>query len=260
MNQGRAGAEFVDGVADRLAALPGVVAVSLGGSRAAGTHRPESDWDLAVYYRHTFDPGDVRALGWSGTVFELGAWGGGVFNGGAWLDIDGHRVDVHYRDLDRVEHELAEATAGRFQIEPLAFHLPGVPTYILVAELAGNRVLRGELPRPDGYPSALRRRAPPIWWDRARNAIGYAAHAHAAAGRFTPCVGLLGQAAMQTAHAVAAGRGVWVTNDKTLWDRAGIAAADGVLAAALSHPASLGDVAHRMLEICRSAVEAAAGN
>ena len=32
-------------VADRLAELPAVRAVTLGGSRAEGTHRPDSDWD-----------------------------------------------------------------------------------------------------------------------------------------------------------------------------------------------------------------------
>lgn len=42
---------FLDTTADRLAALPTVRAVTLGGSRAQGTERPDSDWDLAIYYR-----------------------------------------------------------------------------------------------------------------------------------------------------------------------------------------------------------------
>jgi predicted nucleotidyltransferase len=252
--------EFVEGVAERLAGLPDVLAVSLGGSRAAGRHRPDSDWDLAVYYRGHFDPADLRAVGWAGTVCELGAWGGGVFNGGAWLDIDGRRVDVHYRDLERVERELADASAGRFQIEPLAFHLAGIPTYLLVAELAGNRVLIGELPRPDGYPSALRRSAPPVWWDRARGGLEYAARAHAPAGRLTPCVGLLAQAVLQTAHAVAAAQGVWVTNEKTLWDRVGINGADALLAGARPEPAPLGELADRVLAMCEATVLAATDN
>ncbi len=150
---------FLDTTADRLAALPTVRAVTLGGSRAQGTHGPDSDWDLAVYYRGAFDPDDVRALGWAGEVSEVGAWGGGVFNGGAWLTIDERRVDLHYRDLDAVEHEVAEAEAGRFGVEPLMFHLAGIPTYLVVAELAINRVLRGRLPRP-AYPEALRSTAP----------------------------------------------------------------------------------------------------
>ena len=32
-----------------LGAVSGVVAIALGGSRATGTARPDSDWDLAVY-------------------------------------------------------------------------------------------------------------------------------------------------------------------------------------------------------------------
>jgi predicted nucleotidyltransferase len=95
----QAQAGFLARVADALATLPGVQAVTLGGSRAQGTHRPDSDWDLAIYYRGNFDPQQLRDLGWPGEVSELGGWGGGVFNGGAWLSIDGQPVDVHYRDL-----------------------------------------------------------------------------------------------------------------------------------------------------------------
>ena len=84
-------------------------------------------WDLAVYYRGSFDPADLRAIGWAGEVFEIGGWGGGVFNGGAWLTIDDRKVDVLYRDLDVVEHELAQARQGRFHWEPLMFHLAGIP-------------------------------------------------------------------------------------------------------------------------------------
>lgn len=148
-----ADADFLSATADRLAALPAVEAVALGGSRAQGTHTAGSDWDLAVYYRGAFDPADLRSVGWEGEVSEIGGWGGGVFNGGAWLTIDGRKVDVHYRDLDVVEHELAEAKAGRFRVEPLLFHLAGIPSYLVVAELAVNQVLRGELPRPEGYPA-----------------------------------------------------------------------------------------------------------
>lgn len=47
---------FLDTTADRLAALPAVRAVTLGGSRAQGVHGPDSDWDLAVYYRGASTP------------------------------------------------------------------------------------------------------------------------------------------------------------------------------------------------------------
>src|SRR5581483_2186542 len=103
-----AGMAFPELVTARLAELPHVEAVALGGSRATGTDRPDSDWDFAVYYRGAFSADSVRGLGWPGEVAEVGGWGGGVFNGGAWLEVDGQRVDVHYRDLDDVEHRLAE--------------------------------------------------------------------------------------------------------------------------------------------------------
>lgn len=64
-----------------------------------------------VYYRGGFQPADVRALGYPGTVVEIGGWGGGVFNGGAWLQIEGTKVDLLWRDLGVVDHEIAEAQA-----------------------------------------------------------------------------------------------------------------------------------------------------
>ena len=42
---------FAQHVADRVSRLPGVQAVTLGGPRAEGTHRPGSDWDFSLYYR-----------------------------------------------------------------------------------------------------------------------------------------------------------------------------------------------------------------
>ncbi|MFJ3333631.1 nucleotidyltransferase family protein [Streptomyces sp. NPDC086766] len=230
---------FLDTTADRLAALPGVRAVALGGSRAQGTHRPDSDWDLAVYYRGRFDPADLRAVGWEGEVSELGGWGGGVFNGGAWLTIDGRRVDVHYRDLDVVAHEWAEAEQGRFRVEPLLFHLAGIPSYLVVAELAVNQVLRGELNRPTAYPRALRRSAPGHWYGLATATLGYAEAGHAPQGSLTQVAGAIALAATQTAHAVLAARGEWTTNDKGLLVRAGLREVDGLLGTLTADPAAL---------------------
>ncbi len=236
---------FATSVAHRLAALPGVTAVALGGSRAAGTARPDSDWDFAVYYRGRFDPDDLRALGWPGEVSEIGGWGGGVFNGGAWLEVDGRRVDVHYRDLDDVEHHLAEAVAGRFRIEELLFHLAGVPTYVVVAELAGNRVLTGSLPRP-GYPPALRVAAAEQWATRARLTLDYARGAYAARGLVVETTGSLARATVQAAHAVLAARGEWVTNEKRLVQRAGLRDLDEFVAAPGSTPEALADTVARV--------------
>ncbi|MFJ9036434.1 nucleotidyltransferase domain-containing protein [Streptomyces sp. NPDC102406] len=248
---------FLDHLADRLAALPGVRAVSLGGSRAQGTHSEASDWDTAVYYRGSeglFEPRHLRAAGWDGEVSEIGGWGGGVFNGGAWLDVDGRRVDVHYRDLDSVEHELREAEAGRFRIEPLLFHLAGIPSYLVVAELAVNRVLRGEAPRPDGYPAALRETAPEEWWGRAGLTLHHARAGNVPLGGRTEVVGAVAVAATQAGHAVLAARGEWVTNEKRLLARAGLRGIDALLA---DTALGLGELVDRARELLAEAVRTA---
>ncbi|WP_128377785.1 nucleotidyltransferase domain-containing protein [Streptomyces cavernae] len=244
---------FLHHLTERLAALPAVRAVALGGSRAQGTHTPGSDWDLAVYYRGDFDPADLRSIGWEGEVSEIGGWGGGVFNGGAWLTVEGRRVDVHYRDLDVVEHELSEAREGRFRIEPLLFHLAGIPSYLVVAELAVNRVLSGSLSRPS-YPDRLRRTAADRWRGAARATLTYAKANHAPAGRTTEVAGALALAALQTGHAVLAARGEWVTNEKRLLERAGLREVDGIVASlTASGPALV-----RAVEAAESVLEAKA--
>jgi predicted nucleotidyltransferase len=245
---------FVTHVTDRLASLPNVKAVALGGSRATGTHRPDSDWDFAVYYRGEFSPESLRALGWLGEVSEVGGWGGGVFNGGAWLQIGTRHIDVHYRDLDHVEHQLSEARQGRFGIERLMFHLAGIPTYLVVAELAVNRVLHGELPHPE-YPEALRRHAPEQWWATAGLTLSYARAAHAEQGHLTDCAGAIATAACQTAHAVMAARGQWVTNEKKLLDRAGLRSIDRILANLGPQPQALTNAIDETTSLLKRAVD-----
>lgn len=195
--------------------------MALGGSRTQGTARPDSDWDLAIYYRGHFEPEQLRALGWPGEVSELGGWGGGIYNGGAWLTVDGRSVDVHYRDLDEVDRIWSEARLGRFWTEPLLFHVAGIPSYLLLAELASNRTLSGDLPRPE-FPPALRAGAPDQWWSRAQMIFGYASKNHAPHGRVTVCLGLIAEAVAVTAHAVLAAEGRWITNDKQLLYAAGL--------------------------------------
>ncbi|SDD05556.1 nucleotidyltransferase domain-containing protein [Auraticoccus monumenti] len=245
---------------DELIRLPGVEALALGGSRASGTHRADSDWDLGVYYRDGFRPADVRALGHPGTVVELGEWGGGIFNGGAWLDLDGTRVDLLWRELAVVEHEIDEAVAGRWRIEPLMFHLTGIPTYLLLAELAVNRVLHGDLPRPD-YPSALREAAGRGWFGRAELTLGFARSAHAAQSRLTACLGLVAVGAAELAHAAAATGGRWVTNDKSLLALGGMDGVDALLRALPGDPSpqQLQSLVDATVELGRQAMAGGAG-
>lgn len=49
-------------VADQLLEVPGVAAVMLGGSRARGAEKPDSDVDLGLYYRPPLDVDKLQAL------------------------------------------------------------------------------------------------------------------------------------------------------------------------------------------------------
>lgn len=250
--------EFSEHVSQTLAQLNGVTAVSLGGSRATGTNTAGSDWDFAIYYRHRFDPDDLRALGWPGDVSEIGGWGGGVFNGGAWLEIDGRHVDVHYRDLDDVDFRIAEARKGRFDVEMLPFHRAGIPTYLVVAELALNEALQGELPRPE-FPEELRRKAPDRWWTQAKFELAYGRGAYAERGNLTGTAGAIATAATQAAHAIMAARATWVTNEKRLLEVAGLRHIDDVLTGLDTEPATLMAAVDAANQALDKAVTAAGG-
>jgi predicted nucleotidyltransferase len=223
---------FMEHLAPVLAAIPGVTAVTLGGSRARGEAGPASDWDFGLYYVNRIDTDAIRALGFAGDVFEPWAWGK-IPNGGAWFEIEGEKVDLIYRDLDFVEHWTREAIEGRFETYREVGHVAGVPTYTLAGELALNKVLVGELPRPT-FPDALRESAPPRWRNLARGALKFAQH-HRRNGDRVPEQANLACAVLQLAHARCAERGVWVLNEKRLVARAGLAdlalSADAIAAA-----------------------------
>ncbi len=213
-------------LAERLAQIPGVVAVTLGGSRARGRARADSDWDFGLYYRNQLRAADVRALGLSGEVGEPGQWGR-IMNGGAWLMVDDTRVDLIYRDLDHVGHWLSETEAGRFDIDLLPNFVAGIPTYVLAGELAVSKVLRGELPKPT-FPEALKSTAPARWYGHAAFALANADTA-AARGDVTYCVGLLTRAAIAAAQARLAEQGRWALNEKGITTDAGLGEVEALL-------------------------------
>ena len=214
-------------LAGRLAAVPGVVAVTLGGSRATGTAAADSDWDFGLYYEGSLDPAGITALGWPGRVFAPGDWGE-IVNGGAWLTVDGSKVDLIYRDLAQVRHWTAEAQAGRFEIQREVGYVAGIATYILAGELALGRVLAGGLPRP-AFPGPLRETAPVAWSRLAAGALHFAA-VHGGRGDRVACLANLTQAVLATAQARMAAAGEWVLNEKRLVARAGLGDAQDRLA------------------------------
>lgn len=160
-----------------LAAVPGIEAIALGGSRARGTATAASDYDIGLYYRG-HRPIDIAALskvaaslddrGAEAEVTPLGGWGPWI-DGGGWLLIDGIHVDLLYRDLDRVTSAIDDVHAGK--VEP--HYQPGHPhaflTAIYVGEVAHGHPLRdpaGSLavlqarttPYPPALAAALRKR------------------------------------------------------------------------------------------------------
>ena len=89
------GDDTIGGIAAALAAVPGVVGVLLGGSRARGEGPPSSDVDLGIYY-----DGDVPALEalaahlTGAPVPVAGPQGRGSWvDGGAWLSVGGTPVE-----------------------------------------------------------------------------------------------------------------------------------------------------------------------
>lgn len=170
--------------------------------------------------------------------------------GGAVFDLEGRHFDIHYRNLDVVEHWTREAEAGRFEVHILGFHLAGIPTYMLIGELASNRVLWGELARP-GYPDALRRRAPAQWLQRAAGELSYARY-WADTSNPMNCAGGLARAVMQIAHARLAHQGVWALNEKRMAARSGLDALAPVFASLGSDPPEL----HRAVDAVQQVREA----
>ncbi len=209
-----------------------MVAVVLGGSRATATHRPDSDWDLGVYYRGSqrpFEPADVRRLGYPGYVSDLGEWGP-IVNGGAWLTVANTPVDVLLRDLDTVEGWLADAQDGRFEVLSQNGYVVGAPTYLPVGELAVSQPIVGNLPRPS-FPDRLAETALERWNGRASVALMFA-QSHARAGDVVGCTGMLSTAVLCVAHARLAERHEWVLNEKRLVQRAELDDAHRLLARA----------------------------
>jgi hypothetical protein len=208
----------VGALVQTLAALPGAVAVVLGGSQGAGGADGESDWDLGVYYRGAID---LRPLEPYGEVHPPGSWGR-IMNGGAWLRVGDTDVDVILRDLDVALYWTEQARAGVYELDALLGYLAGIPTYSLTAELASGRVLAGELPEVGAMPPKLVETAIPRWRFSRDFSLEHA-RMHAARGNVAGTAGQAAKAAMEEAHARVCERGRWTLNEKRLLATTGLA-------------------------------------
>ncbi len=162
---------MLDRLTQALAAVPGVAAIALGGSRARGTATPSSDTDIGLYYRSGVEPDiewlrdtakemvdDPRAA----IVTEVGAWGPWIV-GGAWLSIGGRKVDLLYRCVEAVEETIRACRRGQVTMDYQPGHPHGFCSAIWMGEVALCRPLHDPeqslaalkaLTRP--YPDTLR--------------------------------------------------------------------------------------------------------
>ena len=146
-------------IAAEVARVPGVIGVVLGGSRARGTHTPESDTDLGIYYRAPLDVDRLGAVarslaGASARVTEPGGWGPWV-DGGGWLEVDGGALDFIYRDLDRVRGVCADVGQGRYAFHQQGGHPLGFADHAYAGELALGRILSDPTGELAGLRSSL---------------------------------------------------------------------------------------------------------
>jgi predicted nucleotidyltransferase len=139
---------IADKVVAALKAISGIEAVVLGGSRARGTHSPESDVDIGIYYDGaTFD---LMSLNKAARLLDdehrerlivpPGEWGKWV-NGGGWLIIDGHPVDFILRDVERVENVITQCQEGNISAHYQTGHPHAYINAMYMGELAICKIL-----------------------------------------------------------------------------------------------------------------------
>jgi hypothetical protein len=157
-----------------LAAVSGVAAVALGGSRASGAAHAESDCDIGLYFSD--DAGlDVAGLlaavkgmvddPEAAVVTDVGGWGPWIVGGG-WLTIAGRKVDLLYRPVERVEQVIGECREGRITMD----YQPGHPHGFCSAIWMGEIALCRPLSDPRGVIAGLKAATAP-YPDPLRNAL-----------------------------------------------------------------------------------------
>lgn len=140
---------LIERIADALQEVKCIEAVVLGGSRARGAFRPDSDVDIGIYYDAS--KLDLPALetvaqrlndgGGENLIAPLGGWGPWV-NAGGWLIVEGQRVDFVLRDLARVESVVRDAQQGRFTSNYQPGHPHAFISAIYMGEIAICKILR----------------------------------------------------------------------------------------------------------------------
>jgi predicted nucleotidyltransferase len=238
---------FLERISATLAAVPGVVAVTLGGSRATGAEHPASDYDVGLYFSERAGL-DVQRLvevvkslvddSAAAKVTEVGGWGPWIVGGG-WLTIAGKKVDLLYRPIESVEKVIRDCRDGRVSMDYQPGHPHGFCSAIWMGEVALCRPLsdtEGALarlkamtaPYPDKLRDALIRR---FQWE----VLFSIENAQTAIPRGDPSyiAGCAFRALACAAQVLFAVNGRYLINEK------------GAVAAAARLPLTVGDLAER---------------
>ncbi|WP_050630919.1 nucleotidyltransferase domain-containing protein [Bradyrhizobium viridifuturi] len=236
-----------------LAAVPGVAAIVLGGSRARGTAHDASDYDLGLYYRNgtALDIDRLRAAA-TGLVDDpaavnvtpVGDWGPWIV-GGAWLAIGGHKVDLLYRSAEGVTDVIEACRNGEIGMHYQPGHPHGFCSAIWMGEVALCRALHD----PDSLVAAMKAKTtpfPPALRDallrRFQWEILFAienAELAVPRGDGTHIAGCAYRALACTAQVLFALNGQYLINEK------------GALAQAANFPVTVRDLAARVAEVWR---------
>jgi len=163
----------------QLGAVPGMVAVVLGGSYASGTQNDASDLDIGLYYHEAkpFSIADIRRVAElisdqeSLTVTDFYGWGPWV-NGGAWIHTAQGKVDFLYRNVDQVKRTISDAQQGIVahdydQQPPYGFYSVTylAETHICIPLYDPNNVIADLKRSVEIYPPKLKKRviADSLW-------------------------------------------------------------------------------------------------
>ena len=224
--------QSLSSLTERLAAVRGVVAVVLGGSRAEGSAGATSDTDIGLYYRednsiridHLKEIAGELSLDTACVVTELYEWGPWV-NGGAWIRTAAGKVDLLYRNLDQVQRTIDDARSG---VSSHDYRQQPAYGFYSVTYLAETSICRA-LYDPEGVVSRLKRavRDYPLRLKKriVQNSLWSAefslafADGVARAGDVYSCMGSLARIAADLTQALYVLNEVYYLGDKRAMDR-----------------------------------------
>jgi hypothetical protein len=135
---------LLERIVPTLAGVPGIEAVTLGGSRARGTAHDASDYDIGLYFSANQPLDTDRLLDvakamaddpHATAVTAVGGWGPWIVGGG-WLSIAGKKVDLLYRCVDDVARVIDACHAGHLSMDYQPGHPHGFCSAIWMGEIA----------------------------------------------------------------------------------------------------------------------------